>query len=110
MQQEFIKLNTGKDIPLLGFGVFQIREPENCITAVKTAIEAGYRHIDTAAVYQNEEYVGQAVKEIGIDRKDLFITTKVWNSVQREAIKDPNAINSWKHYFIYRYVLSDLFS
>lgn len=92
MNQEFIKLNTGAEIPLLGFGVFQIREPQECVTAVKTAIEAGYRHIDTAAVYQNEEYVGQAIKESGIDRKDLFLTTKVWNGVQREALKDPQAI------------------
>ncbi|MCL1925176.1 MAG: aldo/keto reductase, partial [Defluviitaleaceae bacterium] len=94
MAQELIKLNTGAEIPLLGFGVFQLRDPEECVTAVKTAIEAGYTHIDTAAVYQNEQFVGQAIKETGINRKDLFITTKVWNTVQREAIKNPSAIES----------------
>ena len=92
MNQEFIKLNTGVEIPLVGFGVFQLRNEEECVVAVKTAIETGYTHIDTAAIYQNEEFVGRAIKESGVKREDLFLTTKVWNSVQREFIKDDKAV------------------
>jgi diketogulonate reductase-like aldo/keto reductase len=75
---EFITLNNGVKMPLQGFGVFQVPDPEQCETAVKDAISCGYRLIDTAAAYMNEEAVGSAIKKSGVDRKDLFITTKLW--------------------------------
>ena len=76
-----IKLNNGVEIPQLGFGVFQV-PPAETKAAVKTALETGYRHIDTAKVYGNEEGVGEAIAESGIPREELFITTKLWNSDQ----------------------------
>lgn len=72
------RLNDGVTIPQLGFGVWQV-SAEEAVSAVSTALETGYRHIDTAAAYQNEEGVGKAIKESGIARNDLFITTKLWN-------------------------------
>ncbi|HTI19702.1 MAG TPA: aldo/keto reductase [Kutzneria sp.] len=76
-----IKLNNGVEIPQLGFGVFQVPDEETT-AAVTTALEAGYRSIDTAAAYRNERGVGEAVKASGIDRDELFITTKLWNADQ----------------------------
>ncbi|WP_242918031.1 aldo/keto reductase [Pontibacter liquoris] len=73
-----VKLNNGVEMPLLGFGVFQIPDAEECEKSVYEAIQAGYRLIDTAAVYQNEEAVGKAIKRSGIPREELFITTKLW--------------------------------
>ena len=73
-----IKLNNGVEMPILGFGVYKIDNYEECKKACLYAIEAGYRHIDTAAIYMNEKAVGDAIKESGIDRKDMFITTKLW--------------------------------
>ena len=73
-----IKLNNGVEIPILGFGVFQIADPAECERSVVDAIQTGYRHIDTAASYMNEEAVGRGIKQSGIARKDLFITTKLW--------------------------------
>ncbi len=73
-----IKLNNGLSMPLLGFGVFQIHDKKECKKAVLNAIETGYRLIDTAASYGNEVAVGKAIIKSGINRKDLFITTKVW--------------------------------
>lgn len=73
-----IQLNNGVEIPILGFGVFQITDPAECERAVIDAIETGYRHVDTAASYQNETQVGNAIKASGIERKDLFVTTKLW--------------------------------
>lgn len=67
-------------MPILGFGVYQIPKPAECEKSVLTALEAGYRSIDTAAAYQNEEAVGNAIKKSGIPRSDLFITTKLWVS------------------------------
>lgn len=77
-----MRLNDGHDIPQLGFGVFQIPNPETQ-AAVETALEVGYRHVDTAAVYGNEEGVGAAIKNI--DRSDLFLTTKLWNDRHEDA-------------------------
>ncbi|MDQ8188386.1 aldo/keto reductase [Pelagicoccus sp. SDUM812002] len=71
-----ITLNDGSEIPQLGLGVFQIAEREVCVRAVHAALDSGYRHIDTAVGYQNEEYVGQALKESKVDRDELFVTTK----------------------------------
>jgi 2,5-diketo-D-gluconate reductase A len=73
-----ITLNNGVEIPQLGFGVFLV-EPHETQVAVRTALEVGYRHIDTAAAYNNEAEVWAAVADSGIPRKELFITTKVWN-------------------------------
>jgi 2,5-diketo-D-gluconate reductase A len=77
-----IKLNDGALIPQLGFGVFQI-EPENAAAAVKTALEIGYRHIDTAEMYGNEREVGQGVRDAGLDRADVFITSKLNNGFHK---------------------------
>lgn len=76
-----IELNNGVSIPQLGFGVFQV-PPDETKAAVKTALETGYRHIDTARIYGNEEGVGEAIAESGIAREELFITTKLWNDDQ----------------------------
>lgn len=73
-----IKLNNGIEMPLMGFGVFQIPDPKECEKSVITALEVGYRLIDTATLYQNEEAVGNAVKNSGIERDEIFITTKLW--------------------------------
>ena len=72
------KLNNGVEMPILGFGVYQIPDYDECKRAVLDALETGYRLIDTAAAYFNEKAVGDAIKESGINRKELFITTKLW--------------------------------
>jgi 2,5-diketo-D-gluconate reductase A len=77
-----IKLNTGAQIPQLGFGVFQI-PPEKTAEAVRTALDIGYRHIDTAEMYRNEKEVGQGVRDAGLDRADVFITSKLNNGFHR---------------------------
>ncbi len=76
---DLIKLNNGVEIPQLGFGVFRMEEGNQTYDAVRWALDAGYRHIDTAKVYANEESVGKAIRDSGIDRKEIFLTTKVWN-------------------------------
>lgn len=73
-----VKLNNGVEMPILGFGVFQVRDLEECERSVSDAIQVGYRSIDTAASYLNEEAVGKAIKSSGIPREELFITTKLW--------------------------------
>jgi diketogulonate reductase-like aldo/keto reductase len=73
-----IKLNNGLKMPILGFGVFQVTDQNECELSVLNAIEAGYRLIDTAASYMNEVAVGKAIKNSGVARNDLFITTKLW--------------------------------
>lgn len=79
MNQKTIKLNNGVAMPLLGYGVFQV-SPAECAKHVAEAIKVGYRSIDTAQVYGNEEGVGQAIKESGLSRGDFFITSKIWIS------------------------------
>lgn len=74
------KLNNGVEIPAIGFGTWQIPEGDEAYQAVKEALAAGYTHIDTAAIYGNEKSVGKAIKDSGIDRNSLFITTKLWNT------------------------------
>ncbi len=74
-----IRLNNGVEIPQFGFGVFQI-EPDETAAAVRTAFDLGYRHIDTAQMYRNEEGVGEALRESGLSRDDVFVTTKLDNS------------------------------
>ncbi|OIR05420.1 glyoxal reductase [mine drainage metagenome] len=73
-----VRLNNGIEMPILGFGVFQIRDAAECERCVVDAIHTGYRLIDTAASYMNEQAVCNAIKRCGINRKDLFITTKLW--------------------------------
>ena len=75
---ETIHLNNGVEMPLEGFGVFQVTDFDVCRNAVLDAIGSGYRLIDTAAAYMNEEAVGEAIKGSGVNRNDLFITTKLW--------------------------------
>ncbi|MFN3020532.1 aldo/keto reductase [Chryseobacterium sp. TY3] len=73
-------LNNGLEIPEIGFGTWQIPDGENVKNAVGFALENGYTHIDTAKIYENEKGVGDAIKESQLDRKDIFLTTKVWNT------------------------------
>jgi 2,5-diketo-D-gluconate reductase A len=78
-----VRLTNGVEIPQFGFGVFQV-EPERTAEIVRTALEAGYRHIDTAQMYRNEEGVGQAIRESGLARDEVFVTTKLDNSRHRD--------------------------
>jgi diketogulonate reductase-like aldo/keto reductase len=71
-------LNNGLEMPMLGFGVFQVPDPAECERSVRDAIDVGYRLLDTAASYGNEEAVGEAIRNHGIDRSELFVTTKLW--------------------------------
>jgi diketogulonate reductase-like aldo/keto reductase len=73
-----VKLNNGVEIPILGFGVFQIADAAECERSVVDAIQTGYNHIDTAASYLNEEAVGRGIKQSGVAREKLFVTTKLW--------------------------------
>ncbi|MDP4108226.1 MAG: aldo/keto reductase, partial [Bacillota bacterium] len=75
-------LHNGVKMPWMGLGVFKVKEGEEVIQSVKAALKNGYIHIDTAAIYGNEEGVGQAIKESGVPRENLFITTKLWNTEQ----------------------------
>jgi len=77
-KMETVKLNNGIEMPLLGFGVFQVTDLNQCEQGVYDAIQSGYRLIDTAASYQNEDAVGRAIKRSGVAREELFITTKLW--------------------------------
>jgi len=77
MNEEFFILRNQTKIPKIGFGTSMI-EGEECVQNIKNALEVGYRHIDTAAAYKNEKEIGQAIKESGIPREEIFITSKVW--------------------------------
>ncbi len=77
-------LNNGLQMPWLGFGVFKVDDGHQVKDAIKAALEAGYRHIDTAMIYENERGVGNAIRESGIPREEIFVTTKVWNDDQRK--------------------------
>ncbi|GEP19046.1 aldo/keto reductase [Pediococcus argentinicus] len=72
-------LNNGVKIPVVGFGTWQSADGDEAYNSVKAALEAGYRHIDTAAAYGNEDSVGKAIKDSGIPRQDIFLTSKLWN-------------------------------
>src|SRR3954470_2151126 len=73
-----VTLNNGVQMPILGFGVFQVPDLEECERSVYEAIQSGYRLIDTAAAYGNEQAVGDAIKRAGVPREELFVTTKLW--------------------------------
>ena len=77
---KYVTLNNGVKMPILGFGVFQINDMKECEEAVYNALKAGYRLIDTAPAYGNEEAVGRAIKRSGIPREEIFVTTKLWVS------------------------------
>lgn len=79
-----VTLNNGVEMPILGFGVFQIPDPEECERSVADALAVGYRLIDTAAAYGHEEAVGKAIKASGIPREEIFVTTKLWIQDQGE--------------------------
>ena len=84
-----IALNNDVMIPQIGFGVFQVEDGPQTVDAVRTALEDGYRHIDTASVYGNEASVGKAIAESDVDRADLFVTTKLWNDdIRKRHTKD----------------------
>lgn len=74
-----LPLNDGRTIPQLGFGTWQVPD-DIVVDATLSALADGYRHIDTAAVYENERGVGEAIARSGLDREDIFVTTKVWNT------------------------------
>lgn len=83
----FRKLNNGIEIPALGLGVYRMDDEKEAYNSIRKAIDLGYRHIDTAKVYENEETVGRAIRESGVDREEFFVTTKLWN----EDIANDNA-------------------
>ena len=86
MDQTYLKLNDGNVIPQFGMGVYQVPEGEATIHAISEALRLGYRHIDTAHAYQNERSVGKAIKENGIPREEIFVTSKLWPSEYGEGI------------------------
>ena len=75
---QYITLNNGVSMPMLGFGVYQISDPAQCEACVTAALAVGYRHIDTAAAYVNEEAVGRGLRNSGLKREEIFLTTKLW--------------------------------
>src|ERR1700710_1561960 len=79
MTISLLSVNSGVELPAIGFGVFQT-PPDETIAAVVAALDAGYRHVDTAAAYGNEREVGEAIRRSGLDRSEVFIETKVWIS------------------------------
>ena len=85
--QSTIELNDGQAIPRLGLGVWMIGSGKSCESAVRTALDVGYRHIDTAAFYGNETSVGQAIRDSGIAREEIYVTTKLWNSAHGDPAK-----------------------
>jgi len=78
-------LNDGKSIPAVGVGVFRVEDAKTAYDMIRTALSVGYRHIDTAMIYGNEEAVGKAIKESGVAREEIFLTTKLWNDDQRSG-------------------------
>ena len=90
-----LTLNDGHSIPQLGFGVFLV-DPAETERLVSDALEIGYRHIDTAAIYRNEEGVGRAIAASGIPRDDLFITTKLWNTTRAATPRWLRSTRAWR--------------
>ncbi|MCD2138153.1 aldo/keto reductase [Salinicoccus halitifaciens] len=80
--QDTYTLANGVEIPVMGLGVYKNVDEQELATAVTSALESGYRHVDTAKVYKNEKGVGEAIKNSGVPREDIFVTTKVWNTDQ----------------------------
>ena len=86
-------LNNGVKMPIFGLGVYKSADGEETYNAVRWALDAGYRHIDTAAMYGNEASVGRAIRESGIPREEIFVTTKLWNTEIREH-NEENALKA----------------
>jgi len=84
-EMEKLKLNNGIEMPWIGLGVFRIEDNKEAQRVVETALSVGYRHIDTAMYYHNEEAVGKAIRNSGISREEIFVTTKMWNDDQRSG-------------------------
>ena len=113
---EYTMLNNGIKMPLLGFGVYMMTDPKECETSVLQALETGYRLLDTSSAYFNEEAVGRAIKESGIPREELFVTTKLW--IQDAGYENakagfetsfaPGTINHWHIHHKSCQVLVDL--
>lgn len=80
--QGTFELNNGVLMPYFGLGVYLSKDGDEVVNAVKDALNHGYRHIDTASIYKNENGVGQGIKQSGVDRKDIFVVSKVWNDDQ----------------------------
>src|SRR5436309_3478962 len=76
MSEQVTELNDGTQVPVLALGVWQIPEGDGCVNAVQWALEAGYRHIDTAQAYENERSVGEGIRRSGVPRDEIFVTTK----------------------------------
>ena len=97
MLENKVLLNNGVEMPLLGLGIYAPGQKNEVNQAVRWALETGYRLIDTASVYKNEEEVGQGVKDSGISRDHIFITSKVWNAY--EPLESPTITNHiWKNF------------
>ena len=90
--RETVFLNTDREMPLLGLGVYKTADNE-AETAITAAVNAGYRLIDTASAYKNEESVGKAIAKCGVPRKELFITSKIWNNAQRLEAGLPGSLS-----------------
>ncbi len=82
-QTNFVTLNNGIKMPYVGLGVFRVTQQDEAAAAVSEALASGYKSIDTAAIYGNEEGVGAGIKQSGVKREEIFLTTKLWNEVQR---------------------------
>lgn len=87
---KYATLNNGVKIPYVGIGVFRLSDDEMAYEAIRMALDAGYRHIDTAMIYENEKAVGKAINESGIPREEIFLTTKLWN----EDVRNNNALGA----------------
>ncbi|MFB6187780.1 MAG: aldo/keto reductase, partial [Halobacteriaceae archaeon] len=79
-RREEIRAPEQQGMPMLGLGTWENTDPDSCRRSVKTALEMGYRHIDTAQIYRNEEYVGDGIANATVDRDEVFLATKVWKS------------------------------
>lgn len=107
-----VTLNNGAEMPLLGFGVFQMADKAECEQAVHAAIDSGYRLIDTAASYQNETEVGNALRAHGIDRKEIFLTTKLWvrgNSYEGAKAQFERSLNRLQTDYVDLYLIHQPF-
>lgn len=105
---EYLTLNNGLKMPKLGFGVFQVPDLKECEEAVLNALEAGYRLLDTAAAYGNEEAVGAAIKKSGIPRQEIFLTTKLWvadASYEKAKVAIETSLKKLGTYYIDLYLL-----
>ena len=89
---DYQELNNGIKIPMVGLGVFRMEDEKEAYNSVRKAIDLGYRHIDTAMIYENEEPVGRAIRDSGVNREDIFVTTKLWN----DDIMGDNAHNAFE--------------